>query len=58
MNTTALLYVHPTVVDHLRVFEIRRLAQELGCTFIRSKPKPKHRESLALFKPNGGGDAA
>ncbi len=56
MHTTASLHVHPTAATPLRIFEIRRLAQELGCVFVASKPK--ERITPAPFGPNGGGNAA
>ena len=58
MHTTATLHVHPTAADPLRIFEIRRLAREYGCSFVTSKPKPKARPTPAPFDPNGGGHAA
>ncbi len=56
MHTTATLHLHPAAADPFRIFEIRRLAQETGCTFVTSKRKPKARP--APFDPNGGGRAA
>lgn len=58
MHTTATLHVHPTAANPSRIFEIRRLAHELGCTFIASKPKLKERNAPCPFDPNGGGHAA
>ncbi|NMY81045.1 hypothetical protein HBO01_20380 [Pseudomonas rhodesiae] len=58
MHTTATLHVHPAAANPSRIFEIRRLAQHLGCTFIASKPKPKERNAPGPFDPNGGGHAA
>lgn len=58
MHTTATLHVHPAAATPSRIFEIRRLAQDLGCTFITSKPKLKQRFTPAPFDPNGGGHAA
>ena len=58
MHTTATLHAHPTAADPFRIFEIRRLAQSCGCTFIASKPKPKQRVTSIPFNPNGGGNAA
>jgi hypothetical protein len=58
MHTTATLHVHPTAASPSRIFEIRRWAQDLGCTFIASKPKPKERNASRPFDPNGGGHAA
>ncbi|RMO55253.1 hypothetical protein ALQ38_02583 [Pseudomonas marginalis pv. marginalis] len=34
MHITATLHVHPAAANPSRIFEIRRLAQDLGCTFI------------------------
>lgn len=58
MHTTATLHVHPAAANPLRIFEIRRLAQVCGCTFIASKPQIKERTAPAPFNPNGGGHAA
>ncbi|MFP5497072.1 MAG: hypothetical protein ACLGJE_13110 [Gammaproteobacteria bacterium] len=58
MHTTATLHVHPAVANPFRIFEIRRLAQDCGCTFIASKPKLKQRTASAPLDPNGGGRAA
>ncbi len=58
MHTTATLHVHPAAANPSRIFEIRRLAQDLGCTFIASKSKPQQRSAPAPFDPNGGGQAA
>jgi hypothetical protein len=58
MHTTATLHVHPAAANPSRIFEIRRLAQDLGCTFIASKPKQKERNVPSPFDPNGGGQAA
>lgn len=58
MHTTATLHVHPAAANPSRIFEIRRLAQDLGCTFVASKPKLKQRFTPAPFDPNGGGHAA
>jgi hypothetical protein len=58
MHTTATLHLHPAAADPYRIFEIRRLARECGCTFIPAKPKLKARTSPAPFDPNGGGFAA
>lgn len=57
MHTTATLYAHPACKP-IRVFEVRSLAREYGCTFITSKPKLKQRLTPAPFDPNGGGQAA
>lgn len=58
MHTTATLHVHPAAANPSRIFEIRRLAQHCGCTFITTKPKMKQRSSPAPFDPKGGGHAA
>jgi hypothetical protein len=58
MHTTATLHVHPTAANPIRIFEIRRLAQDCGCSFIAYKPKMKERTPPAQFDPNGGGHAA
>ncbi|MFY0751897.1 hypothetical protein ACW9IO_13135 [Pseudomonas azotoformans] len=58
MHTTATLHVHPAAANPSRIFEIRRLAQDCGCTFIASKSKLKQRFTPAPFDPNGGGQAA
>lgn len=58
MHTTATLHVHPAAASPCRIFEIRRLAQDCGCTFIASKPKLKHRSAPAPCDPNDGGHAA
>lgn len=58
MHTTATLHVHPAAANPSRIFEIRRLAQDLGCAFIASKPKLKKRNASYPFDPNGGGQAA
>jgi hypothetical protein len=62
MHTTASLHAHPAAATPLRIFEIRRLAQEFGCVFVPYKSKPKGRAAPTLVDPtvdlNGGGDAA
>jgi hypothetical protein len=58
MHTTATLHVHPAAADPFRIFEIRRLARESGCSFVTSKPKLKVRTTPAPVNPNGGGHAA
>jgi hypothetical protein len=58
MHTTVTLHVHPAAANPSRIFEIRRLAQACGCTFVTSKPKLKQRSAPAPFNPNGGGHAA
>lgn len=58
MHTTATLHVHPVAAIPSRIFEIRRLAQDSGCTFIAYKPKRKQHTAPAAFDPNGGGHAA
>lgn len=58
MHTTATLHLHPAAADHFRIFEIRRLARESGCSFVISKPKQPPRTAPTPFDPNGGGHAA
>jgi hypothetical protein len=58
MNTTASLHVHPAAADPFRIFEIRRLARESGCSFVTSKPKQQPRTAPTPSDPNGGGHAA
>lgn len=58
MHTTATLHAHPAIADLFRIFEIRRLARECGCTFVTTKPKPKARTTPAPLDPNGRGYAA
>jgi hypothetical protein len=58
MHTTATLHVHPAAADPTRIFEIRRLARESGCSFVTSKRKQQARTALTPFDPNGGGHAA
>lgn len=58
MHTTATLHVHPTAADPFRIFEIRRLARDSGCSFVTSKPKQQPRTAPTPFDPNGGGHAA
>jgi len=58
MHTTATLHVHPAAADPFRIFEIRRLARESGCSFVTTKPKQQPRTSPNPFDPNGGGHAA
>lgn len=58
MHTTTTLHVHPTAAKPSRIFEIRRLAQESGCTFIASRPKLEQRTAPTPFDPKGGGHAA
>jgi len=58
MHTTATLHVHPAAASPSRIFEIRRLAKDCGCTFISSRPMPKQRSAPAPFDPNGGGHTA
>ena len=57
MHTTATLHVHPAVADPFRIFEIRRLARDSGCTFIAAKHKQAHTTPTS-FDPNDGGRAA
>lgn len=58
MHTTATLHVHPATANPFRIFEIRRLARESGCSFVTSKPKQKTHNSPAPFDPKDGGHAA
>lgn len=58
MHTTATLHVHPSAAEPSRIFEIRRLARESGCSFVTSKPKQQARTAPTPFDPNGGGHAA
>jgi len=58
MHTTATLHVHPAAADPFRIFEIRRLARESGCSFVTSKPKQQPRTAPTPFHPDGGGHAA
>ncbi len=53
MHTTATLHAHPACKP-IRVFEVRFLAREYGCTFIASKPKQKAHHPFTPFDPNGG----
>lgn len=57
MHTTATLHAHPACKP-IRVFEVRYLAREYGCTFIASKHKRTTRSAPAPFDPNDGGRAA
>jgi hypothetical protein len=58
MPITATVYIHPTVANPFRIFEIRRIAREYGCSFATTKPKHKGRTAPAPFDPNDGGHAA
>jgi hypothetical protein len=58
MHTTATLHVHPAAANPFRIFEIRRLARESGCSFVTSKPKQRTQTAPAPFDPNDGGHAA
>lgn len=58
MHPTATLHVHPTAADPFRIFEIRRLARESGCSFVISKLKHHARTAPTPFDPKGGGHAA
>lgn len=58
MHTTATLHVHPTAANPFRIFEIRRLARDYGCSFATTKPKQKARIAPTPFDPNSGGTAA
>lgn len=57
MHTNATLHVHPAVANPNRIFEVRRLALELGCRFIPAQLKARPTASAPL-NPNGGGHAA
>jgi len=58
MHTTATLHVHPAAANPFRIFEIRRLARDSGCSFVTSRPKQLARPAPTPFDPNGGGHAA
>lgn len=58
MHTTATLHVHPAAANPFRIFEIRRLARECGCSFVTTKPKQLARTAPTPFDSNGGGNAA
>jgi hypothetical protein len=58
MHTTTTLHVHPAAADPSRIFEVRRLARDYGCSFATTKPKQKARNAPAPFDSNGGGHAA
>lgn len=58
MHTNATVHVHPATADPLRIFEVRRLARECGCSFISANSKQKSRPPAKRFDPNGGGHAA
>jgi hypothetical protein len=58
MHTTATLHVHPAAANPFRIFEIRRLARESGCSFVTTKPKQKAYIAPTALDPNGGGHAA
>jgi hypothetical protein len=58
MHTIATLHVHPAAANPFRIFEIRRLARECGCSFATTKPKQKTRIAPTPFDPNDGGNAA
>lgn len=58
MHTTVTLHVHPAAANPFRIFEIRRLARDSGCSFVTSKPKQLARRAPTPFDPNGGGHAA
>lgn len=57
MQTSATLHLHPRVIDPLRVFEVRHLANITGCMFVPTKPK-KIQAVPTTFDPNDGGRAA
>ena len=58
MHTTATLHVHPAAANPSRIFQIRRLARESGCSFATSKPMQQPRTAPTPLDPNGGGHAA
>jgi hypothetical protein len=58
MHTTATIHVHPTAAEPFRIFEIRRLARECGCSFATTKPKQKTPKASAPLDPKDGGYAA
>ena len=58
MHTTATLHVHPAAADPFRIFEIRRLAREYGCSFATTKQKPKAHTTPTKIDPDGGGHVA
>lgn len=58
MHTITTLHVHPATANPFRIFEIRRLARECGCSFAPTKPKQKAPTAPTKFEPNGGGHAA
>lgn len=58
MHTTATLHVHPAAAVPSRIFEIRRLARQSGCSFVSSKPKQQAHTAPTPLHPNGGGRAA
>jgi hypothetical protein len=58
MHTTATVHAHPAVGSPFFVFEVRRLALRVGCTFVPSKPRLVARTAATPFDPNGGGRAA
>jgi hypothetical protein len=57
MHTKATLHVHPAAAAPSRIFEIRRLARECGCSFVTTKPKQLAHTAHTTFDPNGGGHA-
>ncbi|KPA87257.1 hypothetical protein PF66_06167 [Pseudomonas asplenii] len=56
-SVIATVHAHPACKP-IRVFEVRHLAREHGCTFIASKHKRPTRSVHAPFDPNDGGRAA
>ncbi len=57
MHTTATLHVHPAAANPDRIFEVRRLALELGCRFIPA-PLKSRTFTPSPINPNDGGRAA
>jgi len=57
MHTTATLHVHPAAANPNRIFEVRRLALELGCRFIPA-PLKSRTFTPSPINPNDGGRAA
>lgn len=57
MHTTASLHVHPAAATTDLIFEIRRLAQQHGCTFVATKRASSAPAFHPVF-PTTGGHAA
>ena len=59
MHIRTTLHIHPAVTDLNRVFEVRRLARDVGCTFSPRKLKPQARiNTRPPIDPYDGGRAA